>query len=70
MSISMNTMEIAANAFNAASVILAGRNSIHLWWTTIVNCALFAYVFFNAKLHADVTLQVFVITTAALGWWR
>lgn len=66
----MNLIEIAASAFNAASVFLAGRNSIHMWWTTILNCALFAYVFFQAKLYADVTLQVFFITTGVIGWWR
>jgi nicotinamide mononucleotide transporter len=66
----MNATEIAANAFNAASIFLAGRNSIHMWWTTIVGCVLFAYVFFVAKLYADVTLQVFFITTAVVGWWR
>jgi nicotinamide mononucleotide transporter len=63
-------VEIAANFFNAASIFLAGRNSIHMWWTTIVGCVLFAYVFFNAKLYADVTLQAFFIATAGLGWWR
>ena len=66
----MNWVEIAANAFNAASIFLAGRNSIHMWWTTIVNCTLFAYVFFAAKLYADVTLQIFFIATGVVGWWR
>ena len=66
----MNPIEIAANAFNAASIFLAGRNSIHMWWTTIVNCVLFAYVFYEAKLYADVTLQIFFISTAVVGWWR
>jgi nicotinamide mononucleotide transporter len=66
----VNPVEIAANAFNAASIVLAGRNSIHMWWTTIVGCVLFAYVFFHTQLYADVTLQVFFISTAGLGWWR
>ena len=66
----MNLTEIAANAFNAASIFLAGRNSIHMWWTTIVGCVLFAYVFYSAKLYADVTLQAFFISTAGVGWWR
>jgi len=66
----MNLTEIAANAFNAASIFLAGRNSIHVWWTTIVGCALFAYVFFTAKLYADVTLQAFFIVASIVGWWR
>ena len=66
----MNPVEIAANAFNAASIFLAGRNSVHVWWTTIVGCVLFSYVFFESKLYADVTLQVFFISTAFVGWWR
>jgi nicotinamide mononucleotide transporter len=66
----VNVVEIAANAFNAASIFLAGRNSLHMWWTTIVGCVLFAYVFFAARLYADVTLQAFFIGTAGIGWWR
>ena len=65
-----NALELAANAFNAASIFLAGRNSIHMWWTTIVGCVLFAYVFFAARLYADVTLQGFFVATAGIGWWR
>jgi nicotinamide mononucleotide transporter len=66
----MNPLEIAANVFNAASIFLAGRNSIHMWWTTIAGCILFGFVFFAAQLYADVTLQLFFIVTAVLGWWR
>ena len=66
----VNPLEIAANAFNAASIVLAGRNHVQMWWTTIVGCLLFAQLFFSAKLYADVTLQAFFIATAGLGWWR
>lgn len=66
----MNLLEIAANVFNAASIFLAARNSVHVWWTSIVGCALFAWVFFHAKLYADVTLQGFFIIASAVGWWR
>lgn len=65
----LNIWEIAANVFNAASIFLAGRNSMHTWWTTIVGCLLYSYIFFNAKLYADVTLQVFFIASAVVGWW-
>lgn len=63
-------MEIAANVFNAAAIVLAGRNSVHTWWTSIVGCALFGYVFFAAHLYADVTLQVFFVVASVVGWWR
>jgi nicotinamide mononucleotide transporter len=54
---------------NAGSIFLAGRNSIHTWWTGIVGCLLFAWVFLEARLYADATLQVFFVVTSAIGWW-
>jgi nicotinamide mononucleotide transporter len=63
-------LEIAANAFNAGSIVLAGRNSTHTWWTGIVGCMLFASVFFQSRLYADVTLQVFFVVTSIIGWWH
>jgi nicotinamide mononucleotide transporter len=61
--------EIAANGLNAVSILLAGCNSVHTWWTGILGCLLFAAVFFGAKLYADVTLQAFFVVTSAAGWW-
>jgi len=61
--------EIAANALNASSILLAGCNSVHTWWTGIMGCLLFGAVFFSAKLYADVTLQMFFVATSVIGWW-
>jgi nicotinamide mononucleotide transporter len=66
----MNPLEIAANIFNAAAILLAGRNSVHTWWTSIVGCALFAAVFYASRLYADVTLQGFFVAASVVGWWR
>jgi nicotinamide mononucleotide transporter len=62
--------EIAANAFVATAIVLAGRNNIHTWWTGIIGCVLFAWVFFEARLYADVTLQAFFVVTSIYGWWK
>lgn len=61
-------LELAANAAATAAILLAGRNSIHTWWTGIVGCTLFALLFFQAKLYADVVLQVFFVASSAIGW--
>ncbi|HSL72091.1 MAG TPA: nicotinamide riboside transporter PnuC [Longimicrobiales bacterium] len=66
----MSAGELAANTFVAAAIFLAGRNSIHTWWTGIIGCAFFAWVFFHTKLYADVTLQAFFILTSIYGWWK
>jgi nicotinamide mononucleotide transporter len=62
-------LEVLANAANAASIVLAGRNSVHTWWTGMVGCLLFALVFSRVRLYADATLQAFFIVTSCIGWW-
>lgn len=64
----MTALEIAANGFATVSILLAGRNSVHTWWTGIVGCALFAWLFFETQFYADVTLQLCFIATSAAGW--
>ena len=66
----MSPAEITANALNTASIILAGRNSVHTWWTGIIGCAVFGWVFFGAKLYGDAALQVFFIAASIGGWWN
>jgi nicotinamide mononucleotide transporter len=61
-------VDIAANLFNAASILLAEVNSLHTWWVGIVGCVLLGWVFFNTQLYADVTLQVFFIVTSIVDW--
>jgi nicotinamide mononucleotide transporter len=41
-----SALEIAANVTVAASILLAGRNSVHTWWTGIIGCSLFGLVFY------------------------
>ena len=62
--------ELAANALNATSIALAGRDSVHTWWTGILGCLAFAWVFYTRQLYADVTLQCFFVATSAAGWWN
>ena len=63
-------LELAANAIATVSIVLAGRNSIHTWWTGIAGCILFALLFVQARLYADVTLQGFFVVTSLVGWWQ
>jgi len=65
-------LEVAANVFTAGAIVLAGRNSVHTWWTGIVGCTLFGLLFYQAALYADVVLQGFFVLTSVYGWlkWR
>ncbi|SMC19626.1 nicotinamide mononucleotide transporter [Andreprevotia lacus DSM 23236] len=61
-------LEIAASITTAASVWLAARNNVHTWWIGVVGCVLYGWVFFDARLYADVTLQGFFIVSSMAGW--
>lgn len=62
--------EVSANLVYVLSIGLATINSAHTWWTGIVGCLLFGWVFLQANLYADVTLQIFFIGTSLFGWWN
>ena len=66
----LSPLELAANVFTAIAIVLAGRNNVHTWWTGIVGCTLFALLFGQGRLYADVALQVFFVGTSIVGWWK
>ena len=66
----MTGLEFAANVVTALSILLAGRNSVHTWWIGIIGCILFALMFYQVKLYADVALQGFFVVTGVLGWYQ
>jgi nicotinamide mononucleotide transporter len=66
----MSPLEIAANAFNLLAVFLARQNHVFTWPIGILACGLFAVLFYQVKLYADVALQVFFILASIYGWWK
>jgi len=66
----VSPLEIAANALATLSILLAGRNNVHTWWSGIVGCSLFAVLFYETRLYADVVLQLFFVASSVIGWWR
>lgn len=68
--VTMTFLEIAANATTALCIFLAARNNVHTWWTGIVACVLFAVLFYQSQLYADVVLQGFFVVTGAIGWYQ
>lgn len=64
----MSNIEIFANVFTVICIVLAGRNSIHTWWTGIIGTIAFGVLFYQNQLYADVTLQAFFVVTGILGW--
>ncbi len=65
----MTTLEIAANILNLLGVYLAAKNKVSTWPIGIVGCILYGVMFYEVKLYADVTLQVFYVVTSFFGWY-
>lgn len=62
--------EWVAVVFGIASVYLGVRESVWNWPTGIINVSMYIYIFLNAKLYADMGLQVFYIVISFYGWWN
>jgi nicotinamide mononucleotide transporter len=66
----LSPLEIFAALFGAWSVWLSVRQKILSWPTAIVNVALYAIVFYQAKLYADMGLQVIYAILSIYGWYQ
>ena len=65
-----NRWEILAVVFGIASVYLSTREHIWSWPTALVNVALYFVVFFEAKLYAEMGLQVVYFVLSLYGWYE
>lgn len=66
----MNPIELTAAAFGIAAVFLSARQNVWNWPLGIVNVTLYIIVFHEAKLYAQMGLQVVYVVLAAYGWWN
>jgi len=62
--------EVLAVVTGIISVYLSTRENIWSWPTALVNVALYFVVFFEAKLYADMGLQVVYFALSLYGWYE
>ena len=66
----MNAYEVAGFVFGVLAVWLTAKESPWCWPTGLVNVALYIVVFWQAKLYADMGLQVVYVAVCLYGWWE
>ena len=66
----VTTIEIVAAGILLISVILSAVENIWSWPTAIVGVALYIIVFYEAKLYADMGLQVVYFALSLYGWYE
>lgn len=64
----MSSLEIVGFVFGAWSVFLMTRENVWAWPIGLVNLAAYVAVFRDAKLYADMGLQVVYIALCLYGW--
>lgn len=66
----MSSYEIIGTILGLVSVWLTVRQNIWCWPTGLLMVALYAVVFFQAKLYADAGLQVVYFVLQIYGWYE
>jgi len=66
----MNLTELLAAVFGVLGVYLTTRQNIWSWPVGILNVGLYIFVFYGAKLYADMGLQVVYLVLCAYGWYH
>jgi nicotinamide mononucleotide transporter len=61
--------EVVGVAFGVVAVWLTVRENIWCWPTGLVNVGLFIIVFYEARLYADMGLQVVYVALCLYGWY-
>jgi nicotinamide mononucleotide transporter len=65
---SSSTLEIVATTTGLLSVWLTAREHIGAWPVGLINVGCFFFMFGEAKLYADMSLQVFFFILSVYGW--
>lgn len=65
----MTLLEAAGLVFGLLSVLFLIRQSIWTWPTGIIYVLISFYIFFTARLYADLVLHVFFLWMNIYGWW-
>ena len=66
-----NYIEVFGAVAGIVYIFLEIRASVWLWHVGIVTSTVYIWVFFNGKLYADMSLQVYYVVISILGliWW-
>src|SRR5215212_130272 len=66
----MSTWEIIGTLLGLVGVVLMIRQNIWGWPIGLVQVAVYAWVFYDAKLYSDALLQIYFFLIQAYGWWH
>lgn len=63
-------LEVLGFVFGVLCVALNALENIWGWPTGLINVGIYIYIFFVARLYADVVLNIFFFITGVYGWYH
>jgi len=66
----MSALELFAAFLGVINVTLVARRNILNYPVGIVMVALYAKIFFDARLYSDASLQIYFLVIQVYGWWH
>jgi nicotinamide mononucleotide transporter len=63
----LNKLELTAAFFGLLYVLLAARENIFCWFAGIANVMIYAYIFYNQKIFANMFLQIVYLVISFYG---
>ncbi|MBP7140394.1 MAG: nicotinamide mononucleotide transporter [Opitutaceae bacterium] len=66
----ISAWEAAGSILGIIGVVLMIRQHLLAWPVGLVQVAIYAWIFFTAKLYSDALLQIIFFVLLVYGWWR
>jgi len=67
--LSSHYIEIVGTILSILYVFLSIKQNIWLWPTGIISSLFYCYIFFDSKIYADMSLQVYYVVVSIYGWY-
>ncbi len=64
-----NYFELLAAALGFVAIFLQIRQNVWYWMVSIVMVSMYIYIYIDAKLYADMSLQVYYLVISFYGWY-
>ncbi len=61
--------ELIASALGFVAIFLQIKQNVWYWLVSIVMVSMYIYIYIDAKLYADMSLQVYYLVVSFYGWY-
>jgi len=64
-----NYFELIASGIGFVAIFLQIKQNVWYWLVSIIMVSMYVYIYIDAKLYADMSLQVYYLVISFYGWY-